>query len=90
MDPLQKRGLQENRSTAVNTANKDQREPEWLSQAMKGNTEAFTNLVELYQRPVFNLCYRMLGDPDEAEDAAQETFMRAYNGLKRYDVQRSF
>jgi RNA polymerase sigma-70 factor (ECF subfamily) len=74
----------------VNTAGKDHREPEWLAQAIKGNAEAFTNLVELYQRPVFNLCYRMLGDPDEAEDAAQETFLRAYNGLKRYDVQRSF
>lgn len=74
----------------MNTAGKDYREPEWLAQAIKGNAEAFTNLVELYQRPVFNLCYRMLGDPDEAEDAAQETFMRAYNGLKRYDAQRSF
>ncbi len=72
------------------TAGKDQREPEWLAQAVKGNAEAFTNLVELYQRPVFNLCYRMLGDPDEAEDAAQETFLRAYNGLKRYDNQRAF
>lgn len=74
----------------MNTAGKDHREPEWLVQAIKGNAEAFTNLVELYQRPVFNLCYRMLGDPDEAEDAAQETFLRAYNGLKRYDVQRAF
>jgi len=74
----------------VNTAGRDQREPGWLAQAIKGNAEAFTNLVELYQRPVFNLCYRMLGDPDEAEDAAQETFLRAYNGLKRYDAQRSF
>jgi RNA polymerase sigma-70 factor (ECF subfamily) len=74
----------------VNTAGKDHREPEWLAQAIRGNAEAFTNLVELYQRPVFNLCYRMLGDPDEAEDAAQETFLRAYNGLKRYDTERSF
>lgn len=74
----------------MNTAGKDQREPEWLAQAIKGNADGFTNLVELYQRPVFNLCYRMLGDPDEAEDAAQETFLRAYNGLKRYDTQRSF
>jgi RNA polymerase sigma-70 factor (ECF subfamily) len=74
----------------VNIAGKDQREPEWLAQALKGNAEAFTNLVELYQRPVFNLCYRMLSDPDEAEDAAQETFLRAYNGLHRYDNQRSF
>jgi RNA polymerase sigma-70 factor (ECF subfamily) len=65
-------------------------EPEWLAQAQKGNVEAFTHLVELYQKPVFNLCYRMLGDPDEAEDAAQESFLRAYNGIKRYDNQRPF
>ena len=74
----------------MNTTGKDQHDPEWLTQALRGNTEAFANLVEFYQRPVFNLCYRMLGDPDEAEDAAQETFLRAYNGLKRYDMQRSF
>jgi RNA polymerase sigma-70 factor (ECF subfamily) len=61
-----------------------------LVEAQKGNTEAFSHLIEVYQRPVFNLCYRMLGDPDEAEDAAQETFLRAYNGMKRYDNQRPF
>lgn len=65
-------------------------EPQWLSQAQKGSAEAFANLVEAYQRPVFNLCYRMLGDSYEAEDAAQETFLRAYNHLKRYDDSRSF
>jgi RNA polymerase sigma-70 factor (ECF subfamily) len=65
-------------------------EPEVLRRVQKGNPEAFTQLVETYQRPVYNLCYRMLGDPDEAEDAAQETFMRAYEGIKRYDQQRSF
>ena len=65
-------------------------ETEWLQQAIQGNDEAFTQLVETYQKPVFNLCYRMLGDPQEAEDAAQESFWRAYQGLKRYDPQRSF
>lgn len=74
----------------MNSTGKDQHDPEWLAQALHGNSEAFANLVEIYQRPVFNLCYRMLGDPDEAEDAAQETFLRAYKGLKRYDMQRSF
>jgi RNA polymerase sigma-70 factor (ECF subfamily) len=78
------------RSKTVITTGKDQHDPEWLAKALRGNSEAFANLVEFYQRPVFNLCYRMLGDPDEAEDAAQETFLRAYNGLKRYDMQRSF
>lgn len=65
-------------------------EPEWLAQAQKGSAQAFAQLVEAYQRPVFNLCYRMLGDPDDAEDAAQETFLRAYNGLRSYDNTRSF
>lgn len=65
-------------------------EPEVIKQAQKGDTEAFTQMVEAYQRPVFNLCYRMLGEHEEAEDAAQETFLRAYDNLKRYDEERSF
>lgn len=65
-------------------------ETEWLRQAIQGNDEAFTQLVEHYQRPVYNLCYRMLGDPQEAEDAAQESFWRAYQNLGRYDQQRPF
>jgi len=65
-------------------------EQDWLQLARKGNDEAFACLVEAYQKPVFNLCYRMLGNPQEAEDAAQETFWRAYQALNRYDPQRSF
>jgi len=62
----------------------------WIVCACRGDDEAFTQLVESYQRPVFNLCYRMLGDPAEAEDAAQETFIRAYTRLASYDVNRKF
>lgn len=62
----------------------------WLEEARQGNMDAFTQLVETYQRPVFNLCYRMLGDALEAEDAAQETFWRAHQGMKKYDPSRSF
>ena len=65
-------------------------EQEWIQQAMKGDDAAFTNIVETYQRPVYNLCYRMLGDPVDAEDAAQEAFWRAYQNIKRYDPARSF
>ena len=63
---------------------------EILQSALAGDEEAFTQIVETYQTPVFNLCYRMLGDSGEAEDAAQETFWRAYQGLGRYDQQRPF
>ncbi len=65
-------------------------EAKWLELALHGDEDAFCRLMELYQKPVFNLCYRMTGDPQEAEDAAQETFLRAYQNLKRYDPQRSF
>lgn len=65
-------------------------EGEWLQRALEGDDTAFANIVEAYQRPVFNLCYRMLGDPTDAEDAAQETFWRAYQNLRRYDQKRSF
>ena len=62
----------------------------WIIQAQQGNDEAFTRLVEQYQTPVFNLCYRMLGEPESAEDAAQESFLRAYQNISRYDRQRPF
>ena len=65
-------------------------EPEWIAQAQRGNSEAFSKLVETCQTPVYNLCYRMLNDPYEAEDAAQETFLRAFNNLRHYDESRSF
>lgn len=65
-------------------------EQTWVAQAQQGDDEAFTRLVETYQTPVFNLCYRMLGEPELAEDAAQETFLRAYQHLHRYDRKRPF
>ncbi len=60
----------------------------WVARAMSGDDEAFTKLVEAYQGPVYNLAYRMLGTAAEAEDAAQETFLRVYTRLDSYDPQR--
>ena len=65
-------------------------EMDWLKQAQKGDDMAFSRLVEVYQKPVYNLCYRMLGNANDAEDAAQETFIRAYNAIRRYDPSRKF
>jgi RNA polymerase sigma-70 factor, ECF subfamily len=62
----------------------------WVNQARQGDEDAFTRLVEAYQKPVYNLCYRMLGEPEAAEDAAQETFLKVYQNLARYDRERSF
>ena len=65
-------------------------EIEWLRRAQQGEDAAFSRLVEVYQKPVYNLCYRMLGNAGDAEDAAQETFIRAYKAIKRYDPSRKF
>ena len=62
----------------------------WVLQAQQGSDEAFTKLVEEHQTHVYNLCYRMLGEPEAAEDAAQESFLRAYQNLHRYDQSRPF
>jgi len=62
----------------------------WLLQAQNGDPQAFSSLLEKYQKPVYNLCYRMLGNAEDAEDAAQETFLRAFKSLKRYDNSRPF
>ena len=65
-------------------------EKDWIRQAVAGDREAFTHLVEAYQIPVYNLAYRMLGDAREAEDAAQETFLRAYTRLTTYQTDKKF
>ncbi|MEP7285912.1 MAG: sigma-70 family RNA polymerase sigma factor [Chloroflexota bacterium] len=62
----------------------------WVEQALAGDQQAFGELVQLHQHAVYNLAYRMLGERGEAEDAAQETFLRAYSHLARYDADRPF
>ena len=65
-------------------------ETECIELARKGDQDAFSQIVETFQNPVYNLCYRMLGTPQAAEDAAQETFWRVFKNLHRYDNKRSF
>jgi len=67
-----------------------EQEEVWIREAQAGNKRSFSRLVEAYQRPVYNLTYRMLSSPEEAEDAAQETFLRAYARLAQYDTNHKF
>lgn len=62
----------------------------WLEQARRGDKFAFGQLIEAYQGPVYNLAYRMLGNSGEAEEAAQEAFIRAYTRLDSYDPTHKF
>ncbi len=61
-----------------------------ILRARRGETEAFGELVHRTQTAVFNVCYRLLGERREAEDLAQETFLRAWERLHTFDVERPF
>jgi len=63
---------------------------EWVNAAIQGNQDAFAEILYTFQDDVYNLCYRMLSERGEAEDATQEAFLRAYLNLERYDQNRSF
>ena len=65
-------------------------ETAWLEQALKGDKDAFGNIIGAYQRPVYNLAYRMLNNANEAEEAAQEAFIRAYTRLQSYNAEHKF
>jgi len=62
----------------------------WIQRTLAGDQDAFACLVEAYQTAVYNLAYRMLGNAVEAEDAAQEAFLKAYTRLNTYDSERKF
>jgi len=58
--------------------------------ARRGNRNAFESLVRSVQRPVYGLCRRLLANEAEASEVAQEAFLRAFQNLGRYDVDRPF
>lgn len=67
-----------------------EQEPALIRRAQAGDTAAFGQLVRLHQTAVFNIAYRLLGTRRDAEDAAQEAFLRAYRALNHFDGQRPF
>jgi RNA polymerase sigma-70 factor (ECF subfamily) len=61
-----------------------------VRRAQRGDQEAFAELVTCHQRYVYNLAYRLLRDADEAEDLAQEAFLRAWQGLSSFRGEAKF
>jgi RNA polymerase sigma-70 factor (ECF subfamily) len=55
-----------------------------IARFKKGDASAFESLVRKYQDRVYNLCRYMLQDPEDAQDAAQDAFLKAYKGLKGF------
>ncbi|HDQ98721.1 MAG TPA: sigma-70 family RNA polymerase sigma factor [candidate division WOR-3 bacterium] len=63
---------------------------ELVRRAQAGKTEAFEELVRRHERKVYNIAYRMLGNPEDASEALQDTFLRAYRFLHRFQFKAQF
>src|SRR6266568_3587404 len=61
-----------------------------LARARRGDSEAFRELVERHSRSVFRLAFRMTGNEHDAEDVVQESFLRAYKQLGRFESRANF
>ena len=67
-----------------------QEEQDVIAQVRRGERAAFAVLVDAYAKPIFNLAFRMTENRQDADDLAQETFLRAYRKLKRFDPEKKF
>ncbi|PKN36764.1 MAG: RNA polymerase [Deltaproteobacteria bacterium HGW-Deltaproteobacteria-2] len=65
-------------------------EAEIVARVLNGERQAYALLVEEYKTPIYNLAYRMTRNSQDAEDLAQETFLRSFNQLFRYDKKQRF
>jgi len=63
---------------------------ELVRRAQKGNLEAFEELVRRYERKVYNIAYRLLGNEDDATEALQDTFLRAFRFIPKFGFKSSF
>ena len=63
---------------------------ELIAAVLKGDQESFGELVDRYQGRLVNYLFRLLRDPEEAHDTAQEVFLKIYQALDRYDPQYKF
>src|SRR5580700_1845106 len=63
---------------------------EFVTRARTGDSDAFRVLVERHSRSVFRLAFRMTGNEQDAEDVVQESFLRAYRQLGRFESRANF
>lgn len=65
-------------------------EPQWIEAAGRGDLDAFQHLIEAYAPEVYRNSFAASGDPDEALDLTQSTFLRAWHGISLYDPEEAF
>jgi len=73
-----------------NSGAKVTEEIQWIKHAQQGDHESFGPLVQKYQQRVFSLVYHLVRRRDEAEDLAQEIFIKAFRAIRTYNFQSSF
>jgi RNA polymerase sigma-70 factor (ECF subfamily) len=59
-------------------------EPQLVATCLAGRSEAFDLIVERHRRSVYQLCYRFVGNHEDASDLSQDVFLRAYRGLRNF------
>lgn len=87
---LSRKGKAEVAERAPEGMTSDQEDLFWMQQVKAGNSEAFSNIIRKYQKTVLNLTYRFTGDATEAEDLAQEVFLRIYRAADRFEARAKF
>ena len=65
-------------------------EKKLIKRVLAGDPEAFSDLMAIHEKQVYNLCLRMTGHPEDAQDLAQEAFIKAWRGLRFYKFESSF
>jgi RNA polymerase sigma-70 factor (ECF subfamily) len=68
----------------------EQNDRELVERCLRGEGGSFRELVERYEKPVFNLAYRISGNTDDAADITQSTFVKVFENLTSFDPHRKF
>lgn len=78
------------RLTAAAATLEETEDARWVADTLRGDLNAFDRLIERYQRRALSVSYRLLGNTDDASDACQEAFLRAYRSLDTLDTPQRF
>jgi RNA polymerase sigma-70 factor (ECF subfamily) len=70
--------------------NDDALDRDCVDRCLRGERDAFEQLLARYEKPVYNAVLRLVGNPDEARDLCQEAFVKVYTNLRSYDSNRKF
>ncbi len=65
-------------------------ESKLIEQSIKGNVESFESLIRQYNRYVYNIAYRMMGNEEDAKDMSQEALIKAYKAISNFKMESSF